>query len=173
MGSAYEVLGQLSGKDTKAGQFFTPENIVRFMVMLADLKSDDVVLDFACGTARFLIYAMYDMIAKVSGGNTAIKEKHIKEKQLYGTDYDPYVAKLSKMNMYIHGDGKTNIQDKNGLLLYTMDGQIDAILTNPPLGDLDYRLETYDEDFLLKRMSVIPKKNVTQGKIDTLELKQK
>jgi type I restriction-modification system DNA methylase subunit len=65
LGSAYEVLGQISGRDTKAGQFFTPENIVRFMVMLADLKSDDVVLDFACGTARFLIYAMYDMIAKV------------------------------------------------------------------------------------------------------------
>jgi predicted RNA methylase len=171
LGSAYEVLGQLSGKDTKAGQFFTPENIVRFMVMLADLKSDDIVLDFACGTARFLIYAMYDMIAKVSGGNTTTKEKHIKEKQLFGTDFDPYVAKLSKMNMYIHGDGKTNIQDKDGLLLYSMDGQIDDILTNPPLGDLDYKLESYDENFLLKRMSVIPKKNITQEKIDVLKLK--
>jgi len=173
LGAAYEVLGQLSGKDTKAGQFFTPENVVRFMVMLADLKSDDVVLDHACGTARFLIYAMYAMIDKVSGGNTASKEKHIKEEQLFGTDFDSYVSKLSKMNMYIHGDGKTNIQDKNGLLLFDKDGTIDAILTNPPLGNLDYTLESYDDYFLKDRMSVIPRKNITQEKLDTLNAKLK
>jgi hypothetical protein len=32
LGAAYEVLGQLSGKDVTVGQFFTPENVVKFMV---------------------------------------------------------------------------------------------------------------------------------------------
>ncbi len=165
LGAAYEVLGQLSGKDTKAGQFFTPENVVRFMIKLADLKSDDIVLDPACGTGRFLIYAMYDMLSKINGRNREEKEKKIKQEQLFGSDFDSYVSKLSKMNMYIHGDGKTNVQDKDGLLLPDKDNKIDVILTNPPLGNLSYNLPSYNDNFKINRMVVIPRKNLTEGKI--------
>jgi type I restriction enzyme M protein len=132
LGAAYEVLGKLSGKDVKVGQFFTPENVVKFMVKLAELEPTDVVLDPACGTARFLTYAMEDMLAKVSGSNIETQKKRIRATQLFGTDDDLNVAKLAKMNMYIHGDGKTNIQDLDGLLLYNLDNKIDVILTNPP-----------------------------------------
>ena len=53
VGAAYEVLGKLSGKDVKVGQFFTPENVVRFMVKLAELVSTDKVLDPAFGLPDF------------------------------------------------------------------------------------------------------------------------
>jgi type I restriction-modification system DNA methylase subunit len=166
VGSAYEVLGLRSGKDVKAGQFFTPENVVRFMIKLAELTQDDVVLDPACGTGRFLVYAMEEMINKVDGRNKEEKIKNIKTKQLYGTDFDANVAKLAKMNMYIHGDGKTNILDEDGLLLYkhspSFDSRVDVILTNPPLGDLNYNLSTYDNNFKINRMEVIQKINVTE-----------
>ena len=165
IGAAYEVLGLRSGKDVKAGQFFTPENIVKFMVKLAELNSDDIVLDPACGTGRFLVYAMNDMIGKVSGRNKDEKKEEIKQNQLYGSDYDVNVSKLAKMNMYIHGDGKTNIMDKDGLLLYNsqqnFDDKVDVILTNPPLGDMSYNLSTYNNDFKINRMEVIPKVNLT------------
>ena len=75
IGAAFEALGKLSGKDTKAGQFFTPENIVKFMVKLAELKSDDKILDPACGTARFLIHSMQDMKEKISGRNKKKQDK--------------------------------------------------------------------------------------------------
>jgi type I restriction-modification system DNA methylase subunit len=107
LGAAYEVLGKLSGKDVKVGQFFTPENVVRFMVKLANLEYNDVTLDPACGTGRFLIYAMHDMMEKVDGREQESKKEAIKKSQLFGTDDDPDVSKLAKMNMYIHGDGKT------------------------------------------------------------------
>jgi len=162
LGAAYEVLGKLSGKDVKVGQFFTPHNVVKFMVKLAELESTNRVLDPACGTARFLTNAMEDMLSKISGSNVAFQEKHIRTTQLYGTDDDLNVAKLAKMNMYIHGDGKTNIYDRDGLLLYKFDNSIDVILTNPPLGELTYIKDTYDDDFRIKRMEVIPKKNVTE-----------
>ena len=162
LGAAYEVLGKLSGKDVKVGQFFTPEYVVKFMVSLAELEPTDVVLDPACGTGRFLIYSMKDMLDKVAGVNVSIQEKHIKAKQLYGTDDDINVAKLAKMNMYIHGDGKANIFDKDGLKLFEFDKKIDIILTNPPLGNLTYMKDTYDDDFRLKRMEVIPRKNITK-----------
>lgn len=166
IGSAYEVLGMRTGKDVKAGQFFTPENVVNFMMLMAELETDDVILDPACGTARFLIYSMRHMIEHVSGKNADDQKAHIRKQQLFGSDYDPNVAKLAKMNIYIHGDGKSNIFAKDGLLLSEMDEKIDVILTNPPLGDQSYHKIDYDEDFKLKRMEVIPKLNVTQEKLD-------
>ena len=176
IGAAYELLGQRTGKDVKAGQFFTPENIVRFMVRLAELDVDDVVLDPACGTARFLIYAMRDMQRKAeTGRNVKAKKEEIAKSHLIGSDYDLNVAKLAKMNMYINGDGKSNIFDRDGLLLYgnangeakwNMDGRVDVVLTNPPLGDQSFLKSDYDNDFKFKRMEVIPKRDLTQEQLD-------
>lgn len=178
LGAAYEVLGQLSGKDVKLGQFFTPENVVKFMVKLAEVDPMDIVYDPACGTARFLTNAMDDRINKIIGAREEEKKvTSIKTEQLYGTDYDPTVAKLAKMNMYIHGDGKTNISDEDGLTQFNKDGKIDVILTNPPLGDLDYFSPRYDDNFRKKRMEVIPKRNLTIEKLvkvgHDIELNQK
>ena len=178
LGAAYEVLGELSGKDRKLGQFFTPENVVKFMIKMAELESEDIVYDPACGTARFLTNAMDDMADKIIGArDEEDKLKNIKTKQLYGTDYDPTVAKLAKMNMYIHGDGKTNITDEDGLTQFDKDGKIDVILTNPPLGNLDFFSSRYSDDFRKKRMEVIPKRNLTVKKLvkvkQDIELNQK
>lgn len=167
LGAAYEVLGQLSGKDVTVGQFFTPEKVVKFMIKLAELHPSDVLFDPACGTARFLTHSMEDMTNKARGTrDEAEKIRHIKREQLFGTDDDPTVAKLAKMNMYIHGDGKTNIRDEDGLTQFDRDETIDVILTNPPLGDLNYWRSIYDDDFRLKRMEVIPRKNLTQERIE-------
>jgi len=143
------------------------------MVRLADLDQDDIILDPACGTARFLIYAMEEMRKKLTGRNLEEKFEAIKTKQLYGSDYDLNVAKLAKMNMYIHGDGKANIMDKDGLLLYELDERIDVILTNPPLGPQSYTRTSYDDDFRLKRMEVIPKTNLTEQKLEEFRNKLK
>ena len=175
LGAAYEVLGKLSGKDTKVGQFFTPENVVNFMVKVADLDVNDIVFDPACGTARFLISAMDDKINKAHGiKNEGSKIDEIKMNHLFGTDDDPTVSRLAKMNMYIHGDGKTNVLDTDGLTQYGKDSQVDVILTNPPLGDISYWRSIYDDRFRLQRMHVIPKKNKTEEKLKRtfLQLKE-
>jgi type I restriction-modification system DNA methylase subunit len=166
LGAAYEVLGKSSGRDVKVGQFFTPENVVKFMVKLAELDPSEKILDPACGTARFLTYAMEDMMEKVKGArDEADKVSKIKKEHLFGTDDDPTVAKLAKMNMYIHGDGKANIRDEDGLTQFRKDGTIDVVLTNPPLGDIDYRRSIYDDEFRKTRMTVIPRNNITREKL--------
>ena len=142
------------------------------MVKLAELDADDKVFDPACGTARFLTHALADMTEKVkSSRDAATKIKHIKEYQMIGVDDGFTVAKLAKMNMYIHGDGKTNIQDADGLATTEQDNKIDVILTNPPLGDVSYYRTKYNDDFRLKRMEVIPRKNITKEKLKTIENK--
>jgi len=160
LGAAYEVLALRSSKDTRVGQFFTPKHVVQFMTKLAELESTETVLDPACGTGRFLIWAMDEMLSKVSGKDVDETKKTIRETHLFGSDFDPNVAKLAKMNMYIHKDGKTNIWDDDGLLLYktrNLDNTIDVILTNPPLGKMNYsKSPEYDDDFY-KRMTVIPR----------------
>jgi len=153
-GSAVDVLGvvfeSLAGraeKDTRVGQFFTPQEVVNFCAEVADLGPRDIVLDPAVGTARFLIAAMDRMLKRadeVPGVARAKTEKSIRMKQLIGVDLDRWVSTIAKMNMYIHGDGKSNIVNVNGLILGDrkifqpfssgLADSVDVVLTNPPLG---------------------------------------
>jgi len=173
LGAVYEVLALRANKDVKVGQFFTPENVVSFMVKLAEVDIHDIVLDPACGTGRFLIWSMENMIKKVNQSSERHKQdliKNIQLNQLFGSDIDSRIAKIAKMNMWIHGDGKTNVIRHNGLLLGSSpfnghdsyNNTIDIVLTNPPLGNLNYQ-EGYTDDFR-KSMDVLPIKNKTRKK---------
>ena len=88
-----------AGKDVKAGQFFTPENVVRFMVQMAELEYDDRVMDPACGTARFLVHGMHDMIEKVTQSSMKNKDDKIgiiKKQQLLALTMIPKLRNLQK-----------------------------------------------------------------------------
>jgi len=150
LGAVFETLARRSEKDTRIGQFFTPQQVVDFCSDLVQLQPTDVVLDPAVGTGRFLIAAMDRMLdnADEVPGSGVAAEASIRQRQLLGTDIDTWVATIAKMNMFIHGDGKSGILSINGLALGSsnvfknassgLDAEIDIILTNPPLGDTDY-----------------------------------
>ncbi|MBD1224030.1 N-6 DNA methylase [Virgibacillus halodenitrificans] len=178
LGAVYEVLAKRSEKDVRVGQFFTPDNVVRFMVKLAELEQNDYVLDPACGTGRFLIHSMSQLLNSVNEPTekrTIDKKKHIKSQQLIGSDIDMRVAKIAKMNMWVHGDGKTNIHGEvNGLTLYQMDGynfdnNFDVILTNPPLGEVNYQTTTFTSLGEIKdrmeRFPILPLKNKSEERL--------
>lgn len=76
---------------------------------------------------------------------------------IYGTDANPRMARTSKMNMIMHGDGHGGVHHHDGLINVNgiFENRFDVILTNPPFGariEKDYKLsETdrfYDEDKL-------------------------
>ena len=150
----------MRGKDL--GQYFTPRTIVKLGVGLGDLLTTDLVLDGCCGTGGFLIDALADMWTKVNRNNSLSESakdkqrKHIADDQIYGADFAkaPNLAKIARLNMYLHGDGGSRIFNVDALDLKfdsdtatdtpeeaiekeeirdsALEGTFDVVLTNPP-----------------------------------------
>lgn len=61
---------------------------------------------------------------------------HLSRNCIYGTDANPRMARTSKMNMIMHGDGHGGVHHHDGLLNVNgiFEERFDVILTNPPFG---------------------------------------
>lgn len=118
-----------------SGQVFTPDHITSLMYRLIDVNKDDIILDAACGSGAFLVKAMCNMIKDAGGYNTH-KAKEIKQKQLYGIEYDREVFALACANMLIHKDGKTNLEQFDSrheeAAKWIASKRITKVLMNPP-----------------------------------------
>ena len=69
---------------------------------------------------------------------------------IYGTDANPRMARVSKMNMIMHGDGHGGVHHNDGLLNINgiFENRFDVIVTNPPFGtrlDDDLKVEKSDK----------------------------
>ncbi len=179
-GRMFESFLEATARGQELGQFFTPRDIVRLMVGLANINVQkdrvDKVLDACCGSGGFLIQAMGSMLAKVdaiAGISNKEKEKianSIRNSDLYGIDAgsDPKIYRIARMNMYLHGDGGSNIYFADSLdkrlgmigrpsVEYKQEIQeirdvllkdklkFDVILSNPPFS-MKYSTEDHDQD---------------------------
>ena len=130
----FNEFNRYKGK-SEQGQVFTPDHITSLMYRLIKVDKDDIVLDAACGSGAFLVKAMCNMV-KDAGGNSTNKAKEIKQKQLYGIEFDREVFALACANMLIHKDGKTNLEqldsrsDEAGKWIASKG--ITKVLMNPP-----------------------------------------
>lgn len=76
---------------------------------------------------------------------------HLSHKCIFGTDANPRMARVSKMNMIMHGDGHGGVHHNDGLLDVNgiFEERFDVILTNPPFGArVDKELKITAEDSL-------------------------
>lgn len=148
-GRLFETFLNATLRGKALGQYFTPRSVVKLLVGLADLqvksKLDDcdIVIDACCGSGGFLIEALADMWRKVDGIkslNTSNKEllrDNIATNCLYGIDSakDPALARIARMNMYLHGDGGSSI--------YQMDA-LDKLLAGEDSDGLEVKAERED-----------------------------
>ena len=156
-GDLYEYLLSELKTAGKNGQFRTPRHIIKMMVELIDPRIGDVICDPACGTAGFLVAAYghilmsntsWDLI-KVSeeGAEYDFKADKLsdpqgellKERTLYGYDFDQTMVRISLMNLMMHGIKRPNIKQVNTLSTrYKEDNRYDVVLANPPFkGSID------------------------------------
>lgn len=107
LGRAYKIFLSKAGKIDNKNIILTPDHIKTLMVDLARLTIDDVVLDTCTGSGGFLMEAMEQLIALARNNSENVAK--IKEKQLIGFEIDPTLFALACSNMFLHGDGRTNL----------------------------------------------------------------
>ncbi|RHW46825.1 adenine methyltransferase [Bombilactobacillus bombi] len=136
----FDILGDFYGEFVKYGGsdgnslgiVLTPHHITSLMTELIDIKSNDYVLDPACGSAGFLISAMDKMLSNV---NSEKEKSDIKQNHLYGIELQEKLFTVATTNMILRGDGKSNLQLAN---MFNVDSEemkkhkINKILFNPP-----------------------------------------
>lgn len=150
-----------------AGQYFTPLNIVRFMVECFDIRQDDLVLDPSCGSGGFLLQTLQYMQEKSKKLDGEYNQKRFwhsfAEKNLYGIEISGGISQTAKMNMIIHDDGHTNVITADGLDSFEnfirknnkfQKNTFNFIFTNPPFGSSIPASKPYFEDFSFAKSEV-------------------
>lgn len=159
-GVAFEEFLAATYRGGGLGQFFTPREVVNFMVDLIEPAIGETVIDPACGTGGFLI-RVYDVVSEkiiaseLSEAEKASQLNDLANSSLVGIDWEPRAARTCKMNMIIHGDGHAGVYQANALALEEIankveerqrfypsapdiqEGAFDVVLTNPPFGARD------------------------------------
>ena len=150
-GDIYEYLLSELKTSGKNGQFRTPRHIIQMMVELLDPKIGETICDPACGTAGFLVNAYQHILkANTSGDLVKIDDKGkpynfkgdklsqeefkvLKNKSLYGYDFDQTMVRISLMNLMMHGISNPRIDQTNTLSMrYSQHPNFDVVLANPP-----------------------------------------
>ena len=158
------------------GQYFTPREIIAFAVEMMQPGNQELVLDPACGSGGFLLYALDHVRREAADyylGHTIDPQDaqdHFRhwhdfaEKRLFGIEINDEIARVAKMNMIVHDDGHTNVvgadaldkiekltDQNNGIARDTFD----LVLTNPPFGAMVKKTEKpYLADYDLSRYQV-------------------
>jgi type I restriction enzyme M protein len=128
------------------GQYFTPRPIVKFMVDILEPDEDDRIIDPACGSGGFLLYTL-DRVKTYLEETLASRDALDRWKdfglyQLYGIEINSQLARVAMMNMILHEDGHSNIENNDALddpskFHPRRDiklGKYSLLLTNPPFG---------------------------------------
>ena len=151
------------------GQYFTPRELIAFCVAVLNPGRTDLVLDPACGSGGFLLYALDHVRRKADELYAPGTVPHYQywhdfaEHNLFGLEVNEELTRVAKMNMIIHDDGHTNVVGHDALdfpekIVAENPGlaadRFDLVLTNPPFGAVIRRTEKGDgylEQFELMR----------------------
>lgn len=130
------------------GQYFTPRELVRFMVSFLEPNEFDYVTDPACGSGGFLLEVLEQIRTRLF---RELEERDADRRwldfaldQVWGIEISSQLSRVAMMNMILHEDGHTNIENgdaldhpetwvKEGIRKY-FGRKFSLLLTNPPFG---------------------------------------
>ncbi|MBI2766841.1 MAG: N-6 DNA methylase [Chloroflexi bacterium] len=159
-GVAFEEFLSSTYRGGGLGQYFTPREVVTFMVDLVAPAIGDRVIDPSCGSGGFIIRAYDSVSERIRASDFSDREKErlltaLANECLVGIDWEQRAARTCKMNMILHGDGHAGVYQANALDLEEVsrkveerkrfypsaptidEGAFDVVLTNPPFGAND------------------------------------
>ena len=163
LGRAYEFVVNKLGEQKQYGQYFTPRHVIERMVQIIDPAHGETIYDPAAGTAGFIVMAFEYVQNKI---NETIRDftkreravRELKEQHLFAVEKAPDVYKLGLMNMILHGDGSTHMEESDSLSSQAQQVRrdlYDVILANPPFGPtaqertahFEYHIKLYEALF--------------------------
>ncbi len=150
------------------GQFYTPEPIIRHILMQIPLDDKMSILDPACGSGGFLLGAYDILIARMLKSDWKEDEahEHLVNTVLHGIDIDSFAVQLTEMNLLFKNLNRpldiANILEGDtisvGLDLYANNQKegrekktaFSALVSNPPFMTItkdDPRYKTHFKDY--------------------------
>src|SRR5258708_22878593 len=163
LGRAYEYVVNKLGEQKQYGQYFTPRHIVDRIIQVIDPQPSELIYDPAAGTGGFLVRAFEYVQAKITKNvlhplRPVQMLRELKEEHLWGVEKAPDVFKLGLMNMVLHGDGSTHLEEDDSLSSKAeieRKDHYDVIVANPPFGptaqertaQFEYHIKLYEALF--------------------------
>src|ERR1700722_17038002 len=131
LGGAYEYLLKRfsDGSGTRAGQFFTPREVVELIVEILDPRGFESVYDPALGSGGMLI-ASANLLKSHGGRGYTLR--------LYGQEAVPDTAGVARMNLFMHNLSQFQVEVGDTLKeprFRKPDGSVatfDVVVANPP-----------------------------------------
>ena len=157
LGNAFEYLLETMGTQADNGQFRTPRHIIDFVVAAVAPQLGQTILDPACGTAGFLISAFRHIIAthtsepekgraRRPGDRLTAEQRQQLTRDVVGYDITPQMARLSRVNMYLHQFASPVIHEYDTITnTARWDEKFDVILANPPFMSPHGGNQTHDK----------------------------
>lgn len=134
-----DLLLKMGEKNSDGGQFFTPREVIRAMVLTVNPEPSKTIFDPCCGTGGFLAVAYEWMLQKLSSSTDIEALKH---NSFFGREKENLVFPIALANLVLHGIDQPNIWHGNTLtnratysaLFEAAPPAFDYIFTNPPFG---------------------------------------
>lgn len=140
-GDAFEYfLAQTTSTQNDLGEYFTPRHIIKTIVRLVNPQLGETVYDPFCGTGGFLTEA-FNYIKAISNIKSRKDQKTLKHETIKGREITT-TARIAKMNMILHGDGHSGVEQIDSLA-QPVDGLYDVVITNIPFSQRTKKGELY------------------------------
>ena len=124
----------------KAGEFYTPRPVTRFIVDRVAPKLGESILDPACGTGGFLTSVIDDFSEDVE----TPEQYALLQKTIKGFEKKPFPYLLCVTNLIAHGIDVPDVRHGNTLQKhvseYGLKDKVDVIVTNPPFGGAEEKV---------------------------------
>lgn len=137
-----DLLLKMGEKNSDGGQFFTPREVIRAMVLTMNPEPGKTVFDPCCGTGGFLAVVYEYLNRKLGKDISSTDIDTLKHDTFFGKEKENLVFPIALANLVLHGIDQPNIWHGNTLTNRTTYGALfenaprtfDYIFTNPPFG---------------------------------------
>lgn len=137
-----DLLLKMGEKNSDGGQFFTPREVIKAMVLTINPEAEKTIFDPCCGTGGFLAVTYEFLNQKFGKAISSTNIDTLKHDTFFGKEKENLVFPIALANLVLHGIDRPNIWHGNtltnratyGALFENAPSTFDYIFTNPPFG---------------------------------------